>query len=1027
MSSNSINFASQVISFNYREEARAKGFNQIFCDILPYGLYSGGRLTRISDTVVNVDLLVCIIKSDEADKVALRVETQETQDISLATSIGSAYADTSKPYIVLRFGWQDVEVNYMDMRAVGWSTDPNELDPDKLHSFDIILGKVLFQESSPESGQYIISIQGSFDLSRRHDVFIKETEAVSGQFRVSHSELSSKKVFISGGKVNTSKGRFLVTGSEFPSEGIPDTGAMGRTDLIVVDVNGQFQLIQGTPSAASPAPAPKYQTYKVLAEIQRGSNRTDVKGTDIVQITDATIRGSVSADDFLLIDSENILPANAKSIEAAFNYILHRTIAISPQDLKTLGVVLRRNIKWGTADPDEVYAADLPVKDQEDLFVGTNVEAVLSEIAGPGRTTESLISLADAIESLTNYVDSLVYSSYGQTINNVSTDRPIFFAKIKKNSTAVFNLKVSGPTMGGTICMTVSVGEVNDLQHSTMSVLSTSIPAFFSNSIVYLATHVDALISDYIFVGFSVAATGLFDVSMQAVSSEPSGVVGVAYCVPMSAVPNVTFTVSDGYLAGYPVIKPIRELDAFHRWSAIYQYQTEDPVFFNGSAYFANPAAVPNEGESPATHPGKWIQLARPDPGPTDITEGAKTPQLFYHPGLIISNTTAVKLREAHQDQGMQYPSLASKVYHLDGDLLDQDQRNPLMIVPRSPEFALNDIANSEFPFNDVAASVFAWNMADTANNVVPHFISGDSVPEPPITTDPAIPKKPFKEVAQAYFGSYSVPLTMPDGNGNNALDLWMKTVEGGGFNLFSIRLPTGEIFDLALGYEEPFWNDNSGEPFPNNFPMNEDVFLPGTVVYNERSTSAGLNAVQGLGGTVVITPTDIPDANLPQPNRWNHITLGIRNTSITIFLNGQQRTIPRLSSGFGGDTKIEINPQRTSIVLDEILTDWTTSVSFARYSEVSVTRLPWAYHEWKDGWLTVYADNPDRFDSNLAQYLFPVGSAMTQTTTGGVYDDTQTPWAKFHNFKEEQFAFQGEVAPTGGNGEKTRFWQRIS
>ena len=83
-----------------------------------------------------------------------------------------------------------------------------------------------------------------------------------------------------------------------------------------------------------------------------------------------------------------------------------------------------------------------------------------------------------AVQSwIRRYVDTLIYGKYGQTIANVATDRPIFFAKIKKNSTAVFNLKVDGPAMGGTICMAVSVGEMNDLQHSAMSILSTSIPA----------------------------------------------------------------------------------------------------------------------------------------------------------------------------------------------------------------------------------------------------------------------------------------------------------------------------------------------------------------------------------------------------------------------------------------------------------------------------------------------------------------------------------------------------------------------
>jgi hypothetical protein len=406
MSFNDVNYGNQVISFDYRQEARAKGFDQIFCDVLPYGLYTGGNLSRVSDTVINVGFLVCVIKSDENDKVALRIETLEEQDISLAVSPGSAYADISKPYIVLRFGWQDTEANYMNMLVVGWSTDPAENDPGKLHPLDIILGKVVFQETSPGSGQYVIAGESPFDLSRRHNVFIKETESIAGQFRVSSSELDPKKVFVSGGKLNTSKGRFFISGAEFPSAGVPDTGAMGRTDLVALNAYGQFLLIQGTPSAAVPAPPPGYGTYKVLAEIRRGPNRTDILGTDIVQVTDATVRGQILAEDFPLADSENILPPNSKNIEAAFDYIMHRSIAISPQDMATLAVVLKRNINWGTDDTKgEVYAAAVPVKNSDNLFVSDNVEAVLSEIAGTGRTVETLKSLADAIGVLAGIVE----------------------------------------------------------------------------------------------------------------------------------------------------------------------------------------------------------------------------------------------------------------------------------------------------------------------------------------------------------------------------------------------------------------------------------------------------------------------------------------------------------------------------------------------------------------------------------------------------------------------------------------------
>jgi hypothetical protein len=556
-----------------------------------------------------------------------------------------------------------------------------------------------------------------------------------------------------------------------------------------------------------------------------------------------------------------------------------------------------------------------------------------------------------------------------------------------------------------------------------MSVLSASIPAFFSGSSVYLATSVDGLLEDYVFIGFSVPVTGTFTVGMQAVSSERNGISVVAYSVPMTTVPNVQFRVSDGYLAGYPVIKPIRELGAFRQWAAEYQYAAEDPVFFHGSAYFANPAMVPDAGESPASDPVKWIQLARPDPGPMDITEGARTPQLFYQPGLIISNTTALKLRKARQDQGMRYPSLESRVYHFDDDLLDQDQANPLNIIPVLPEPWYNDWAASEFQYNDTDESVFAYNSPDL-DSIPPHFVNEDSVPEPPLTTNPAITKKPFKETPSFYYGTYKIPIIFPDNAGENALDYWFKIITGGGFRLIDIELPTGELIEILLGYEEPFYNDNSGIGAPDNFPYNSNVLMPGTVVYNERDIDGDMAVVQEYGDQWIRKDFMVLDA--PQPGVWNHISIRAGVNSVSIFLNGRQESFSRLSSGFGGNSLVTVNPDLAPVGIDELLVDAFCSIGFDRFIEVSGKGLPWAAHEWDEGWLTIYGDDPAKIDSNLALHLFPVGSAVTQTSNGGVYDDSQTPWERFHNFRKEQFVLQGEVFPAGGNGEKTRFWQRV-
>lgn len=387
MSVNRTNYGSQILNFDYHQEARAKGFNQAFCDVLPYGVYAGGQLSRVSNNIIQISPLVCVLRSNEDDFVALRIQTTESQNLTVKS-------DT--PYIVLRFGWADVDNVFMDIRGVGWSTNPLEVDENKLWPLDIILGKVQFTGIT-------INVNTPFDLSRRKDVFLKDVENAYDQLKISVSEVNAKRVYISGGWVDTSRGRCMIVGGEYPGTNIPDTTTMSRTDLVVVDATGQIRLIQGTPSAQNPAPAPKYGTYRVLAEIRRGPNRTSVLGSDIIQNTDASRRGQVLAEDFPITDSENYLPANSKHIEAAFNYIFHHSPILSPNDTLVLAKILRKHINWGTVDPDEVYAGSIPVKDANNLFAGGNIETVLAEIAGPGRTSETLKNLADDLDDLVKY------------------------------------------------------------------------------------------------------------------------------------------------------------------------------------------------------------------------------------------------------------------------------------------------------------------------------------------------------------------------------------------------------------------------------------------------------------------------------------------------------------------------------------------------------------------------------------------------------------------------------------------------
>jgi len=338
MSSNSINKGGEASNFGYRQEARSELFNQMFCEIVPYGIYKGGELRKTSPTSVSIAPVICIIRSNENDSIALRKET--TKDYTLELNYGneSHIADPEKCYIVLRFGWRNEDGNFMDILSVKWSEFDQE-DENYLKSTDIILGKVRFVENG--SGHYVIAEERIFDFTRRHDVFVKKAENVSSQFRVSANEPSSNKIYVSGGVVHTSRGRKSVEGKKLTVASTGNDG--GRTDLVVLNANYEFKIIKGVPSQITeipkespgifdPAPAPKYLTYKVLAEIRRRANRTDVVGADIYQVTDSTVLGQVLAEDFPLEDKENMLPEGLKNVEAAINFFMHRSNTLTADE-----------------------------------------------------------------------------------------------------------------------------------------------------------------------------------------------------------------------------------------------------------------------------------------------------------------------------------------------------------------------------------------------------------------------------------------------------------------------------------------------------------------------------------------------------------------------------------------------------------------------------------------------------------------------------------------------------------------------
>jgi hypothetical protein len=323
MSTSPVNVGSQIMTWDYRQNASSSGFNRLYSDVVPTGLYAGGKFERLNGTVISIKRAVILIRSNEreADKITVRIETTTDQDLSLATGLGGSSCDPQLCYIVARFGWEDVESDFMELIPVRYSDDPNEFRPNYIQGKDIILGKVLFEQ---DDGNWIIKQAHCFDYTRRQTVFLPEMQDVFREYRVQTCEEDPAKVHVTGGSSYGSKGFINTVGGNFPEAGMPPTSGQGRNDLVYVDAGGAIKIELGVPSASPVSPA--YGSRRVIAEIRRGPNRVDIIGDDIVRVNEFGQKGTVEANDFTLKDLDDYFAQ--KNVEAALKQAWEKAVEL---------------------------------------------------------------------------------------------------------------------------------------------------------------------------------------------------------------------------------------------------------------------------------------------------------------------------------------------------------------------------------------------------------------------------------------------------------------------------------------------------------------------------------------------------------------------------------------------------------------------------------------------------------------------------------------------------------------------------
>ncbi|MGL5913539.1 MAG: hypothetical protein ACRCZB_05185 [Bacteroidales bacterium] len=314
MSTNSQDYGVQHLSFDYRAEARAQEFNKLFHKLLPYGVYAGGTLTRTSDVSIDVEPMTVVIESNNDDGVAVKIDTTESQIINFASSVAGD-CDITKPYIILRFGWESVEDCFMEIINVSFEA---------ILTTDIILGKVNFDSST---GINKVAFTNTFDYSRRQEVSFQVVEESKTLLSVQATEPVSNKVTITGGTLLTSKGKFEIVGASVPKKGVTPTKDLPRIDIVALDEFGVFVYKEGEPSV-DPEP-PLYGNLRVIAQIKIPPNSSLIRGDYISDLNDLSIlQGVVTPEDTPIEDSEERFTDN-DTITKALHFLWRHSLVLN--------------------------------------------------------------------------------------------------------------------------------------------------------------------------------------------------------------------------------------------------------------------------------------------------------------------------------------------------------------------------------------------------------------------------------------------------------------------------------------------------------------------------------------------------------------------------------------------------------------------------------------------------------------------------------------------------------------------------
>ena len=288
----STNHGTQSMTFHYFQDAKQSEFAEKDIDIRPCGIYSGGHLTRVSNTEITLSLLVAEI-GDGSAQISVRTALDATLK---AATLDSGSISSATPYIVLRWAYVATANNYVEVHAIASVA--------AAQANDIIVGKCVFSGATLTGFDYtdrtLLNVQNVF-------------------LRVEATEDTEMYVWVRGGRVHNSTQCNTVPEQKvgpFAVPGAPNS----RIDLVYIDDDGDPQILQGV---AAPSPsAPSYGGRLVVAQVRVVNGDSDIPSSRISDVrsfiapTLAAITELFSSNGYVVLSNGLVIQWGTKNIPA---------------------------------------------------------------------------------------------------------------------------------------------------------------------------------------------------------------------------------------------------------------------------------------------------------------------------------------------------------------------------------------------------------------------------------------------------------------------------------------------------------------------------------------------------------------------------------------------------------------------------------------------------------------------------------------------------------------------------------------